>query len=353
VGDFAILDSSDDPRFDDTRSRPMLTQTFDVVDTGARFTVSVNHLKSKGSPCAGDPDTGDGQGNCNLTRKAAAEAIVDYLAADPTQSGDPDQLVIGDLNAYDHEDPIDVLVAGGYADQIKRFHGELAYSFVFDGQNGYLDHALANPSLAPQVTGADDSHINADEPDVLDYDTSFKPPAQEALYEPNQFRSADHDPVLVGLALSRAARWRCYAGEEVASYTPGPRANGSPVPPHRQHPERALGFPNGTTVSLGLGGEIVLEFTRAVHNNNGTAVDLRVVDGFDGIPGRQDTAVVSASYDGVNWVELGTVRHSGNLDLGPLSAAHFVKVVDVTAGSLRPTTDGYDLDAAKVWTGCV
>ena len=38
--------------------------------TGARFTVVVNHLKSKGSDCndVGDPDLGDGQGNCNLTR---------------------------------------------------------------------------------------------------------------------------------------------------------------------------------------------------------------------------------------------------------------------------------------------
>ena len=51
----------------------------------------MNHLKSKGSACAdiGDPDTGDGQGNCNLTRKAAAEALVDWLATDPTGSGDP------------------------------------------------------------------------------------------------------------------------------------------------------------------------------------------------------------------------------------------------------------------------
>ena len=36
---------------------------------------------------------------------------------------------------------------------------------------------------------------------VLDYDTSFKPPAQDALYEANAYRSSDHDPVIVGLAL--------------------------------------------------------------------------------------------------------------------------------------------------------
>lgn len=49
------------------------------------------------------------------------------------------------------------------------------------------------------MTGAEGWHINADEPDVLDYDTSFKPPAQDALYEPNAYWTSDHDPVIVGL----------------------------------------------------------------------------------------------------------------------------------------------------------
>ena len=34
------------------------------------------------------------------------------------------------------------------------------------------------------MTGTTIWHINADEPDLLDYDTSFKKPAQDALYEP-------------------------------------------------------------------------------------------------------------------------------------------------------------------------
>lgn len=202
AGAFDVLDSTDDPRFVDTANRPMVSQTFDAVADGARFTVSVNHLKSKGSACTGDPDTGDGQGNCNLTRTAAAEAIVDHLATDPTGSGDTDFLVIGDLNSYDHEDPIDALVAGGFTDEIKRFGGEYAYGYVFDGQAGYLDHALASASLDGQVTGAQEWHLNADEPSVLDYDTSFKPDAVDAIYAPDPYRSSDHDAVLVGLDLT-------------------------------------------------------------------------------------------------------------------------------------------------------
>ena len=91
-----------------------------------------------------------------------------------------------------------------YTNLIDKFLGEDAYSYLFDGQFGYLDYALSSASLSLQVTGAAEWHINADEPDILDYDTSFKPPEQEALYEPNAYRSSDHDPVLVGLDLAPA-----------------------------------------------------------------------------------------------------------------------------------------------------
>jgi predicted extracellular nuclease len=205
-----VLTSAVDPRFIDTKSRPALAQTFQENATGARFTVVVNHLKSKGSDCndVGDPDLGDGQGNCSQTRKAAAQAIVDWLATDPTGSGDPDFLIVGDLNSYAQEESISAIKAGpddlagtadDYTNLVNQFVGTYAYSYVFDGQAGYLDHALSSASLTGQVTGVTEWHINADEPDVLDYDTSFKPPAQEALYEVNAFRTSDHDPILVGL----------------------------------------------------------------------------------------------------------------------------------------------------------
>jgi predicted extracellular nuclease len=210
VGPFATLDSTDDPRFIDTKNRPSLAQSFEVLSTGARFTLVVNHLKSKGSDCldVADPDTGDGQGNCNLTRTAAAAALADWIATDPTGSGDADVLVVGDLNSYTKEDPVATIEKGSdgtsgtpddFTNLIAKYQGTGAYSYLFDAQVGYLDHALSSTSLLSQVTGAAEFHINSDEPDILDYDTSFKPPAQDALFEPNGFRSSDHDPVIVGL----------------------------------------------------------------------------------------------------------------------------------------------------------
>jgi predicted extracellular nuclease len=225
AGRFAILDAAADPRFIDTSNRPMLAQTFRQVSTGETFTVAVNHLKSKGSPCddLGDPDRLDGQGNCSATRRAAAQAIVDWLATDPTGSGDPDFLVIGDLNSYAKEDPIQAILAGAddvagtaddYIDLVDRLGGAPAYSYVFDGQIGYLDHALASLALAGQVTGAAAWHINADEPAAFDYNDAVADPGEASfearpaalpLFAPDAFRSSDHDPLLIGLDLAPAS----------------------------------------------------------------------------------------------------------------------------------------------------
>jgi hypothetical protein len=200
-GGHAILDGSVDARFNDDLNRPVLAQSFQDNSRGGIITVAIAHLKSKGSDCvaAGDPDTGDGQGNCNLTRVNAAAAMVDWLAGDPTGSGVDNALVLGDLNSYDKEDPIDVFVAAGYTDLILDYQGEDAYGYLFDAQLGYLDHALANGALEPDVTGTTIWHINADEPDLLDYDTSFKRDNQDAIYAPDAYRASDHDPVVVGL----------------------------------------------------------------------------------------------------------------------------------------------------------
>jgi predicted extracellular nuclease len=194
------------------RSRPAIAQTFEDNTWGERFTVIVNHLKSKGS-CPGsgpDADQGDGQGCWNDTRqKAAAYLVNTWLPTDPTGSGDPDFLIIGDINAYRQEDPITAITGAGYTDLLNTL-GPDTYGYVFDGQLGYLDHALSNPALTPQVAGVSEWRINADEVNLLDYNDTVKDPGEQnfeakpsalPLYEDNEFRSSDHDPVLVGLEL--------------------------------------------------------------------------------------------------------------------------------------------------------
>lgn len=204
IGKTAILDSSVDPQFIDTKNRPALAQSFRANSNRAIATVAVNHLKSKGSDCndVGDLDIGDGQGNCNITRTQAAAALVNWLGTHPTGANDRDYLIIGDLNAYAKENPITQIINAGYTDLINHFGGDTAYSYVFDGQAGYLDHGLASNALTPQVLYAADWHINADEPISLDYNTEFKSAAQIAnFYRADAYRSSDHDPLVVSLKL--------------------------------------------------------------------------------------------------------------------------------------------------------
>jgi predicted extracellular nuclease len=229
VGRHRILNSSVsseghtiDPRFDDRFNRPALAQTFAERATGERFTLIVNHLKSKGGGCEnlGDRDLEDGQGNCNGVRTAAARALLDWADTVATEAGDPDVMIVGDLNAYSKEDPIRVLLQGG----LRHLLAPGSYSYVFFGQSGTLDHALATPSLAAQVTAAVSWDINADEPPILDYNTNYKSPRQvELLYSESPFRSSDHDPVVIGLELgsepmgSRSSRGRqAGCGDEAA-----------------------------------------------------------------------------------------------------------------------------------------
>ncbi|MFK0733225.1 MAG: ExeM/NucH family extracellular endonuclease, partial [Gloeotrichia echinulata HAB0833] len=187
----------------DLVGRKPLAQTFQQISTGEKFTAVVNHFKSKGSSAGGvgDADAGDGQGFSNGTRTRQAQDLAQWLATKPTGTTDSDYLVLGDLNAYAKEDPLTTLAGAGYNSLVS----DTSYSYVFDGQLGSLDHALATNSLATQVTGADKWHINADEPSVLDYNTNFKSTGQvSSLYNADQYRASDHDPVIVGLNLNTA-----------------------------------------------------------------------------------------------------------------------------------------------------
>jgi hypothetical protein len=204
VGQTAVLNSVAFVNGGDSapRNRPSLAQAFRQNSNGEIFIVDINHLKSKGSACD-LPDAGDGQGNCNAVRTNAANALTAWLAGNPTDTGDPDILIMGDLNAYAKEDPITAIKNAGYTNLPESLIGPSAYSYVFDGQWGYLDHALGTASLTAQVAGIVEWHINADEPSALDYNTDYKSATQiNILYDDDQFRAGDHDPVIVGLNLT-------------------------------------------------------------------------------------------------------------------------------------------------------
>lgn len=187
---------------DAINNRPTLLQKF-ASPNGQQFVVVVNHFKSKGScPTSGvDVDQGDGQGCWNHHRTLQAQRLRAWLTANNAS----DALIIGDLNAYGQEDPVFDLTSNGYVDQVAVF-SSFGYSYVFDGNAGRLDHAIASATLAPKIAGVKHWHVNADEPSIIDYNVEFKQPACPTCgpdyYTATQYRSSDHDPVVIGLNLN-------------------------------------------------------------------------------------------------------------------------------------------------------
>ncbi len=172
----------------DLLSRKPVARAFAPVGGGPAFFVAVNHFKSKGScPDHGpDRDLGDGQGCWNAARTAAAKAVGEWVLQLAAAQADGRALIVGDLNAYRLEDPVRHLVGNGFEDLTGG--GELGheYSYVFYGEAGTLDYALATPALRRLVAQARILHINAAWP------PGMKLPAP-------WLRSSDHDPVIVDL----------------------------------------------------------------------------------------------------------------------------------------------------------
>ena len=186
------------------KNRQPLAQTFEEISSKERFTIVVNHFKSKSTPDSVENieienlDNGDGQAYWNGIRTKAANELIAWILNDPTNSGDPDFLIIGDLNSYVFEDPITAFNDAGYEDLIAAYVGPEAYTLSFEDQWGYVDHALANNNMAEQVSCATIWHINADEMKAFSYKGRW--------YSPDKYRCSDHDPVIIVLNLSSSIK---------------------------------------------------------------------------------------------------------------------------------------------------
>lgn len=191
----------DDAAFDNARGP--LAQAFQRVGGNAksRFLVLANHFKSKGSdPKDGseNADKGDGAGAWNAARVEQAKALVEFAEGLKKERNTNKVLLAGDFNAYSAEEPIQVLAEAGYVDLGA---GADTRSYLFGGRTGSLDHILGSREVAQQVTGETIWNINATESVAYEYSRYNYNVAQ--LFSPDQFRSSDHDPVLVGLQLDK------------------------------------------------------------------------------------------------------------------------------------------------------
>ncbi|MBU2478418.1 MAG: ExeM/NucH family extracellular endonuclease, partial [Gammaproteobacteria bacterium] len=321
-------------------SRAPLAATFHETASGETFTVVVNHFKSKGGPgslttCSdptSDPncDQNDGQGYWNVRRLQAAQALNAWLGMHPTGSSDPDILLLGDLNSYQQEDPISYLTSQGYSNLNAEYAGgNTPYSYVFDGQTGTLDYALASASLNAQVTAVTEWHINADEADAIDYNLDFGRPA--AIFDGTlPYRASDHDPILIDLSLTSLNEIIGTPQRDALTGTPGN--------------DRISGLQAADRISTGAGMDIVA-YTSSVDGGD-TITDFSI--GSDRID--LSALLASLGYSGTDPLADGVVilavrGSSTQLSIDPdgssgLAAARgFILLQNVSATALGDVTN--------------
>ena len=176
-------------------NRVPLAQLFSDRESGERFLVVVNHLKSKGYCPESGPNTdqGDGQACWNPIRAEGAREMVRWARHLAQEGGTNKLILVGDFNAYRLEEPVMEVLEAGLLELVELHNpGSPHYSYIYRGAAGTLDYAFASKALADVSSGAFIWHINAA------YPYSGRPS------EP-WLRSSDHDPVIVDLAFSQAA----------------------------------------------------------------------------------------------------------------------------------------------------
>lgn len=236
--DLSLDLSSGTPETIIKRMRPAIVQTFTHTASGDRFAVSVNHFKSKGSECYEDLSGGSEavselaeiQGSCSAFRVSAAITLGEAL----NNLNLPDKvLIVGDLNSYTQEDPIAVLTdynanTRGYMIQTAIHtamnNGESvaidsnyayvraaeafdpgSFSYTFRGECGSLDHVLASSAAMNAITDLDHWNINSIETSAFQANRLFHDETsdyhQANYYDVGPYRSSDHDPVVISLAM--------------------------------------------------------------------------------------------------------------------------------------------------------
>ena len=169
------------------RSRQPLAQVFKMLPDGEIILVVINHLKSKGSclESGEDADQKDGQGCWNPMRLASAKKMSAWVKSIAASTGTGNILILGDMNAYRNEDPINAIRDAGFTELMDKEQGQI-YSFVYFGQHGTLDYAFSSDALLPNVEQAFIWHVNAALPANMKLPQAW-------------LRFSDHDPVVVDI----------------------------------------------------------------------------------------------------------------------------------------------------------
>ena len=219
MGESTVLTGDSDAGQSFSIAREPRAQAFKKVGVpdSDDFLVVANHLKSKGgdatglfSDCSSDGDAentdpASDQGAFNCTRLHEVTDMWAWARQRAAAAGTDRIFLVGDFNAYTHEDPLTYLYGQGFTD-IGSTDDPAHSSYSYDGLEGSLDHVLASPAALTLVTGASIWQINAQEA-VADAYSRYHYNVTD-LFDPNSpWAASDHDPVVVGLTLPSPVAW--------------------------------------------------------------------------------------------------------------------------------------------------
>lgn len=159
-----------------------------------------------------------------------------------------------------------------------------------------------------------------------------------------------------------------YSADEVYSSSQGLTVGDTAVDSDRSSPEAALEFAEANVAtsffSLGIGGEIIVEFNCPIQNGDGD--DIRVYEKtYPSTTYPTESAEVWAwSEDLDDWVSLGTAtntpiseRDDGDVpnefDLGDIEQTSLIRIVDTTvAADHSSSADGFDVNGVEALQDC-
>ena len=131
------------------------------------------------------------------------------------------------------------------------------------------------------------------------------------------------------------------------SFTQGTQKNGGLVDVSRSNPAEALGAPDGSYVTLGYGGELIVGFSQSMSGN----LQLAVHEVTGGSYPLETADVYVSTNPAGPWTNVGEASNEEGEEDGisefPVSACYqYVRVVDTTDDSLHDdSSDGFDVDA--------
>lgn len=163
--------------------KTMRVQAFEELSSGERFTLSMNHFKSK---------AGNAEDQGNSIRVENATRLIENISS---KALDKDILILGDLNCEVGEEPLTLIENAGYEEQLLKYDAT-AYSYCYKGSGSLIDHVYANATMAEQITGAGMFHISTT--------------CESANYN---HRYSDHDPYVVGINLASSHASECEEAE--------------------------------------------------------------------------------------------------------------------------------------------